>query len=30
LAAATDPERPVTTTIDGDMIGLSRRSFQVG
>jgi 4,5-DOPA dioxygenase extradiol len=29
LGAATDPERPVTTTIEGYMIGLSKRSFQV-
>ena len=29
LGAATDPTAPVQTTIDGYMIGLSRRSFQV-
>lgn len=29
LGAATDPEGPVTTTIDGTMWGLSRRSLQV-
>ncbi|MDD7917406.1 dioxygenase [Actinomycetospora callitridis] len=29
LGAATDPEAPVTTTIDGTMWGLSRRSLQV-
>jgi 4,5-DOPA dioxygenase extradiol len=29
LGAATDPQAPVTTTIDGYMYGLSRRSFQV-
>lgn len=28
LGAASDPEAPVDTTIDGYMIGLSRRSFQ--
>ena len=28
LGAATDPERPVQTTIDGFFIGLSKRSFQ--
>lgn len=29
LGAAEDPERPVTMEIDGYMIGLSKRSFQV-
>ena len=29
LGAATDPTAPATTTIDGYMMGLSRRSFQV-
>lgn len=29
LGAADDPERPVTTAIDGYLIGLSKRSFQV-
>jgi 4,5-DOPA dioxygenase extradiol len=29
LGAATDPQRPVVTTIDGYMMGLSKRSFQV-
>lgn len=29
LGAADEPERPVTTTIDGYMMGLSRRSFQL-
>jgi 4,5-DOPA dioxygenase extradiol len=29
LGAATDPGRPATTTIDGYMMGLSKRSFQV-
>jgi len=29
LGAADQPERPVTTTIDGWMMGLSRRSFQL-
>ena len=29
LGAASDPTTPVTTTIDGYAIGLSRRSFQV-
>jgi 4,5-DOPA dioxygenase extradiol len=29
LGAATDPEAPVHTTIDGYMMGLSKRSFQV-
>jgi 4,5-DOPA dioxygenase extradiol len=29
LGAATDPEAPVQTTIDGYMMGLSKRSFQV-
>jgi 4,5-DOPA dioxygenase extradiol len=29
LGAASDPAAPVTTTIDGYAIGLSRRSFQV-
>jgi 4,5-DOPA dioxygenase extradiol len=28
LGAATDPERPVQTTIEGYFIGLSKRSFQ--
>jgi len=28
LGAATDPTAPVTTTIDGYMVGLSKRSFQ--
>ena len=28
LGAATDPELPVTTTIDGYFIGLAKRSFQ--
>jgi 4,5-DOPA dioxygenase extradiol len=28
LGAATDPEQPVTTTIEGYFIGLSKRSFQ--
>ncbi|MCW2778970.1 MAG: Extradiol ring-cleavage dioxygenase class protein subunit [Frankiales bacterium] len=28
LGAATDPTAPVTTTVDGYMVGLSRRSFQ--
>jgi 4,5-DOPA dioxygenase extradiol len=28
LGASSDPEAPVTTTIDGYMIGLSKRSFQ--
>jgi 4,5-DOPA dioxygenase extradiol len=30
LGAATDPQAPAFTTIDGYMMGLSRRSFQVG
>jgi 4,5-DOPA dioxygenase extradiol len=29
LGAATDPTAPVTTTLDGYSVGLSRRSFQV-
>lgn len=29
LGAATDPEAPATTTIDGYMLGLSKRSIQV-
>jgi 4,5-DOPA dioxygenase extradiol len=29
MGAATDPSAPVTTTIDGYMVGLSKRSFQV-
>ena len=29
LGAATDPEQAATTTIDGYMMGLSKRSFQV-
>jgi 4,5-DOPA dioxygenase extradiol len=29
LGAATDPEKPVTTTVEGYMMGLSKRSFQV-
>lgn len=29
LGAATDPEAPVTTAIDGFFIGLAKRSFQV-
>jgi 4,5-DOPA dioxygenase extradiol len=29
LGAASDPERPALTTIDGYMMGLSKRSFQV-
>jgi 4,5-DOPA dioxygenase extradiol len=29
LGAATDPTRPVSTTIEGYMIGFSKRSFQV-
>jgi 4,5-DOPA dioxygenase extradiol len=29
LGAATDPERPVTTVIDGFQMGLSKRSFAV-
>jgi 4,5-DOPA dioxygenase extradiol len=29
LGAATDPQQPATTTIDGYMMGLSKRSFQV-
>jgi 4,5-DOPA dioxygenase extradiol len=29
LGAATDPSAPVTTAIDGYMMGLSKRSFQV-
>ena len=29
LGAATDPERPAATTIDGYMMGLSKRSIQV-
>jgi 4,5-DOPA dioxygenase extradiol len=29
LGAATDPTAPATTTIDGYMMGLSKRSFQV-
>jgi 4,5-DOPA dioxygenase extradiol len=29
LGAATDPERPVSTAIEGYMIGLSKRSFEV-
>ena len=29
LGAATDPERPVSTTIEGYMIGFSKRSFEV-
>ena len=28
LGAATDPEAPVTTTVDGYFIGLAKRSFQ--
>ena len=28
LGAATDPEAPVTTTIDGFFVGLAKRSFQ--
>jgi hypothetical protein len=27
--AATDPEAPVTTAVDGFFIGLAKRSFQV-
>lgn len=30
LGAADDPEQPVTTTVEGWMMGLSRRSFQLG
>ena len=29
LGAATDPEQPVTTTVEGYRFGLSKRSFQV-
>jgi 4,5-DOPA dioxygenase extradiol len=29
IGAATDPESPAMTTIDGYMMGLSKRSFQV-
>lgn len=29
LGAATDPTGPVTTTVDGFVIGLSKRSFQI-
>jgi hypothetical protein len=29
IGAAEDPERPVTMEIDGYLIGLSKRSFQV-
>jgi 4,5-DOPA dioxygenase extradiol len=29
LGAASDPAAPVTTTIDGYMMGLSKRSFQI-
>jgi 4,5-DOPA dioxygenase extradiol len=29
LGAATDPSAPVSTAIDGYMMGLSKRSFQV-
>jgi 4,5-DOPA dioxygenase extradiol len=29
LGAATDPEAPVTTAVDGFFIGLAKRSFQV-
>jgi 4,5-DOPA dioxygenase extradiol len=29
LGAATDPTRPVDTTIEGYMIGFSKRSFQI-
>ena len=29
LGAATDPEVPVTTTVDGFFLGLAKRSFQV-
>jgi 4,5-DOPA dioxygenase extradiol len=29
LGAATDPEQPAVTTVDGYMMGLSKRSFQV-
>ncbi len=29
LGAATDPEEPATTTIDGFFLGLSKRSIQV-
>jgi 4,5-DOPA dioxygenase extradiol len=28
LGAATDPEAPVTTAIDGYAMGLAKRSFQ--
>jgi 4,5-DOPA dioxygenase extradiol len=28
LGAATDPEAPVTTTVDGFFVGLAKRSFQ--
>jgi 4,5-DOPA dioxygenase extradiol len=28
LGAGADPERPVQTTIEGHLIGLSKRSFQ--
>ncbi|KQS66780.1 dioxygenase [Modestobacter sp. Leaf380] len=29
LGAAADPEQPVTTTVEGWMMGLSKRSFQI-
>ena len=29
LGAANHPEQPVTTTVDGFMMGLSKRSFQL-
>jgi 4,5-DOPA dioxygenase extradiol len=29
LGAASDPGQPANTTIDGYMMGLSKRSFQV-
>ncbi len=28
LGAATDPEAPVRTTVDGVFVGLAKRSFQ--
>ena len=28
LGAASDPEAPVTTTVDGFFVGLAKRSFQ--
>ena len=28
LGAAADPEAPVTTTVEGYFLGLSKRSFQ--